>query len=211
MNRTRVMTLVCSLACAALLGGCGGGGSSNGSVGGTVTGLAAGTSVSLAMNGGTPIQVNANGGFTFSGNLASGAGYNVVVTSQPAGQTCLVNYGSGVIDYSGNSVTNVAVECSANVSIGVAVSGLLSGNSVVFGLTLQNDPTNKNNSSLTVNADGTKNFPVLLALGTLYSVSVTTQPGQTATTQPVQTCSVNGSYSGGVVSSAAIVVTFKCA
>ena len=209
MNRTRVMALICSMACAALLGGCGGGGSSSGSVGGAVTGLAAGTSVSLAMNGGTPVQVTANGGFTFSGNLASGAGYSVVVTSQPAGQTCLVNYGSGVIDFSGNSVTNVAVECSANVSIGVAVSGLLSGNSVVFGLTLQNDPTNKNNSSLTVNADGTKNFPVLLALGTLYSVSVTTQPGQTATTS-VQTCSVSGSYSGGVVSSVAIVVNFTC-
>lgn len=208
MNRTRVMTLVCSLACAALLGGCGGGGSSSGSVGGTVTGLAAGTSVSLAMNGGTPIQINANGGFTFSGGLASGAGYNVVVTSQPAGQTCLVNYGSGVIDYSGNSVTNVAVECSANVSIGAVASGLASGDKVTFTMTLQNDPSRAYSVTATT-AGVTNTFPVLLPLGTIYNVAVSAQPSS-----PAQVCTFSSTspspYSGGVVGSAAIVVKFDC-
>jgi hypothetical protein len=207
MNQARVMAVVCSAAFAALLSGCGGSGSSSGTVGGTVTGLAANTAVSLTNNGGTPLAVSSNGSFTFSGSLASGDGYNVVVATQPTGQTCLITYGSGTIDFSGNSVTNVAVKCSANVPVGTMVSGLASGSQVTFALTLQNDPSNT--SSVTATTNGVTNeFPVLLPLGTLYNVSVSTQPG--GNVSPTQVCTANGAFSGGVVNSTPIVVNFTC-
>lgn len=223
MNRTRMIAVVCGMAFAALLSGCGGSNSSSATIGGAVTGLAAGTSVSLTLNSGTPLTMSANGSFTFGGNLASGDGYSVVVSSQPTGQTCLVTYGSGIIDYAGNSVSDVAVSCSANVAIGVEiVKGLDSGNSVTFNLTLQNDPDLENGQSNTysvvASATGvTYDFPnpqasgaaVLLPIGTTYDVSITAQP-----TSPAQVCTVNPSssspYSGGVVSATPIVVSFVC-
>jgi len=212
MNRTRVLALVGSVVLAALVVGCGGSNSSSATVGGAVTGLEAGTSVSLAMNGGTPITLTTNTSFTFSGTLASATGYNVAVTTQPVGQTCVVTYGSGLIDYSGNSVTDVTVNCTANIPIGVTVSGLLPGNSVTFNLVLQNDPANIQ-APLPFTSNGTADFPVLLPLGTIYSISVATQP-----TSPVQVCAIPTATptstppnpSGGVVGSTPIVVDFKC-
>lgn len=209
MNQARVMAVVCSAAFAALLSGCGGG-SSNGTVGGTVTLLDANTSVSLTNNGGAPLTVSSNGSFTFAGSLASGNGYNVVVATQPTGQTCLVTHGSGTIDFSGNSVTNVSVKCSDNVSIGTVVTGLTGTNAVTFALTLQNDPHNPSNPpNVSATTNGVTNeFAIKLPLGTLYNVSVATQPGGNAL--PTQVCTANGSFSGGVVNSTPIVVNFTC-
>jgi len=215
MNRTRVMAVVCSTVFAAMLGGCGGGNSANATIGGNVTGLAAGTTVSLTNNGGTPLTLSANGGFTFSGSIASNDGYDVEVSTQPTGQTCSVVYGSGIINYSGTDVTDVAVNCVANTSIGVVVNGLNAGNSVTFTMTLQNDASNT--STLTVTNGATNDFPVLLPIGTLYNVAITTQPGVVAIplpgsgyTLPVQVCSATTAPSGGVISSTPIVVDFTC-
>ncbi|HSY28581.1 MAG TPA: DUF4369 domain-containing protein [Burkholderiaceae bacterium] len=206
MNRTRVMAVVCSTVFTAMLSGCGGGNSANATIGGTLTNLAAGTTVSLTNNGGTPVTLSANGNFTFSGSVASNAGYNVVVSAQPTGQTCSVVYGSGTIDFSGTDVTNVAVNCVANTPIGVLVSNLGSGDSVTFTMTLQNDPSNT--STVTVTNGAINEFPVLLQVGALYSVAVTSQPGGNAS--PSQVCAATSAYAGGVVSSTPIVVDFNC-
>jgi len=210
MNRTKVIALVCSTVIAAILGGCGGSNAGNASIGGTVTGLAAGATVSLSNNGGTSIAVP-NGNFTFSGTIASGDGYNVVVTAQPTGQTCQVTYGSGVINYAGTNVANVTVNCTANVPIGVSVTGLAATNTVTFNLILQNNPNDVTALPVTgvTNSTVTGNFTTTLPLGTVYAVTVAAQP-----TSPAQVCAVSSSSpasaSGGVVSTVPIVVDFTC-
>jgi len=222
MNRTRVMAWVGSLAFALLLGSCGGSNSSSATVGGSVNGLAAGTSVTLTLQltGGPSVTMSSNSSFTFSGSLASTNGYNVTVSKQPTGQTCVVTYGSGTIDYAGDSVTDVKVTCADNVPIGVSVSGLTTSNPVTFNVALQDDPELQNtaNTSFPVSAtaDGTYEFPVLLPLGTVYTVTVADQPtSPTQPTFPVQVCTLDPNstapYTGGVVSSTVvIVVSFKC-
>jgi hypothetical protein len=82
------------------------------SVGGTVSGLSG--TVVLQDNGGDNVSVSANGSFTFPTSLASGAGYNVTVLTNPSGQTCTVANGSGTV--ASASVTNVAVSCTATSS-----------------------------------------------------------------------------------------------
>ena len=78
-------------------------------IGGTVSGLGAGLSVGLLNNGGNALTVNANGAFTFSTALPSGAAYAVTVGTQPAGQVCVVSNGSGSV--AAANVTNVGVAC----------------------------------------------------------------------------------------------------
>jgi hypothetical protein len=209
----------------AILAGCGGNSTGNATISGTVSGLAAGTSVTLANNNGTPVVMSSNSGFSFSNTVPSNGGYSVLVTAQPTGQTCVVNYGSGVIDFAGNNITNVAVVCAANVPISVVATGLNAGNSVTFNLTLQNDAANFH--TVTVNTNNTAaQFPILLPLGTIYNIVVSAQPGQTAvpgSTTPVlqiptatgnatQVCTTGSpSSSGGVVSlTTPIVVDFSC-
>lgn len=82
------------------------------SVGGSVSGL--GGSLTLQLNGGDDLTVNADGPFTFSTPLAGGSDYSVTVLTQPTGQTCTVTNGSGTI--AGADVDGVAVECVDNTA-----------------------------------------------------------------------------------------------
>ncbi len=77
-------------------------------VGGTVTGLAAGQSVTLLNNGGNARTVSANGTFTFTTAIASGAPYAVTVGTQLAGKGCTVANGTG--EASAN-VINIGIVC----------------------------------------------------------------------------------------------------
>jgi len=203
---------------AALLAGCGGGGDSNATISGTVQGLSANTSVVLTDNGADNLTVSSNGNFTFSQTISSQGAYNVQVATQPANQTCAVSYGSGVVDYTGDSIGNVVVACSDNAAISAQVTGLDIGNSVQLSLTLQNDPatallttvtaTAADNGVANVNFTSASGAVVTLPLGTSYVVSVATQP-----TNPSQVCTVasGGTLpSGGVVNSNPITVTFNC-
>ena len=144
------------------------------SIGGTVSGLNASTSVTLLDNGTNSLNVTANGSFTFTTKLASGATYKVTVGTEPTGETCTVTNGSGTVGSA--NVTNVAVACaaSATFSIGGTVSGLNSSTSV----TLLDNGTN----SLKVTANGSFTFTTKLASGATYSVTVGTEPtGETCT------------------------------
>ena len=78
-------------------------------VGGEVTGLSGGP-VLLQNNGGDDLSLTADGAFVFSAPLADGSGYDVAVTGQPDGKTCVVIGGIGTI--SGADVTDVQVVCS---------------------------------------------------------------------------------------------------
>ena len=86
------------------------------SVGGTVSGLT-GTLV-LQDNGGDNLSVTANGSFTFATQLASGAAYAVTALTQPSGQTCTVNGGTGTVGSA--NVTSVVVTCAASGGSGTA-------------------------------------------------------------------------------------------
>jgi hypothetical protein len=92
--------------------------SSTFSIGGTVSGLNASTSVKLLDNGGNALTVSANGTFTFTTKLASGATYSVTVGTEPTGETCTVTNGSGTVGTA--NVTNVAVACSSGSGGGSA-------------------------------------------------------------------------------------------
>jgi hypothetical protein len=129
--------------------------------------------VTLLDNGTNSLTVTANGSFTFTTALASGATYKVTVGTQPTGETCTVTNGSGTVGSA--NVTNVAVACTANTyTIGGTVSGLNASTSV----TLLDNGTN----SLTVTANGSFTFTTALASGATYKVTVGTQPtGETCT------------------------------
>ena len=154
-------------------------------IGGTITGLT-GTVVLKPSATGNEQGFNANGAFSFAEQIVGGQNYAVSVATQPAGQTCVVTNGSGLV--TGN-VSNVAVSCTddvpppANFSIGGNVSGLTAG-------AVQLDLTHPGNAGnvISVAANGPFNFdPDLVVAGDTYSVTVTTQPAG-------QTCAVtNGS------------------
>lgn len=74
--------------------------------------------------------------------LASGANYNVTVSSQPAGQTCSVAHGTGTI--SNANVNNVSVMCSA---ITYTITASSAGNGSI-------SPS----GSVTVNSGGSQTF-----------------------------------------------------
>lgn len=79
-------------------------------IGGSVSGLASGKSVELVNNGGDALLVNADGNFTFATNVSSGAAYAVTVNTQPNGQSCEIDNGTGS---AAANVTNVQVTCIA--------------------------------------------------------------------------------------------------
>src|SRR5579863_823064 len=77
------------------------------SIGGKVSGLVTGDSVTLLDNGVDSLPVKANGSFTFKTKLATGAKYNVTVSSQPTGEICSVTQGSGTVAASNIGTVNV--------------------------------------------------------------------------------------------------------
>ena len=136
-------------------------------IGGSITGLSG--SVALQEAAGGSVQTfTANGTFAFSTNLSGRAPYDVTVTSQPTGQTCVVNGGSGTVGTS--NVASVTVSCSTNptYSISGTVSGLNSGASVTL-LDNGSDP-------LTVSTNGSFTFPTQLPSGATYGVTVRAEP-----------------------------------
>lgn len=111
------------LALLALLAGCGGGSSDDDDddddgppasapyrVGGVLGGLGAGTALVLQNNGGDDLRLTASGSFGFATALAAGAAYAVTVKTQPPGQRCTVERGSGTVRA---EVGDVAVLCAA--------------------------------------------------------------------------------------------------
>jgi hypothetical protein len=153
-------------------------------VGGSDSGLT-GTGLVLQNNGGNSLSVSANGAFTFSNSVESGATYSVTVSTQPTDQTCTVTNGGGTATA---NVTSVQVACSnlppATYTIGGTVSGLTG-----TGLVLQD----KGGNNLTVSANGTFTFSNSVTGGEAYDVTVLTQPtGQSCTvSNPSGTATAN--------------------
>jgi subtilisin family serine protease len=162
----------------------------------TVSGLS-GTGLVLQNNGATDLPVSGNGTFVISNLTVSGSPYAVTVKTQPNSptQTCVVSNGSGTVTNA--TINNISVTCTTNTyQITATVSGLSGA-----GLVLQNNGAN----GLSVNSNGTFIINSAAASGSIYAVTVSTQP-----TSPIQTCVVaNGS--GTVTSSNVSNITVSCA
>jgi hypothetical protein len=146
------------------------------SVGGAVSGLL-GDRLVLENNRGDDLTVDADGPFTFSRRLASGARYDVRVAAQPRSpaQNCTVTRGAGAIGAA--NVTNVAVACTmSEFTIGGVVRNL-SGS----GLILRNNGADDR----TIDAAGAFTFATPLPPGVRYEVTIAAQPRD-----PMQTCSI---------------------
>lgn len=160
------------------------------SIGGTVSGLAG--NVVLQLNGANNLTVSASGAFTFASGLASGANYAVTVLTQPTGQTCTVNGGTGAV--ASANVASVAIDCVSTGSGEFKVGGTISGlsGSVVLRLNGANE--------LTVSAAGDFEFPTALANGATYTVSFARQPD-------TQVCGISaptGTIAGADVTNVAV-------
>lgn len=181
-------------------------GSGNYTVGGSVSGLV-GTGLQLAL--GFPPEEEicclavapGAGSFAFTNVLlANGTSYQVIVRSQPSGQTCTVFNGSGVI--SGASVTSVQVICSSSptlFNVGARVVGL---NAWGLGVRLvgNNGPLTYDFTPWAPNTTSWELVEAFLSSDT-YTVSVTSQPTG-------QTCSVPSP--SGVVFSENVLVDVIC-
>lgn len=161
------------------------------SVGGIVTGLA-GPGLVLQINGGDDLAVDGDGAFTFPTGVKSETPFTVTVKTQPSSpaQTCTVENGTGTVAY--GPVAYVKVTCTTSTrTLSVNVAGLAMGQTVVL--------QNGGKDDLTVNANGPASFATPLASGTLYALTVKTQPaGAYCTIAP---------RSGGVDEAASIAVT----
>lgn len=163
-------------------------------IGGTVSGLNSGTSVTLLDNGSDSLTVSANGAFTFKAALATGAAYNVTISTQPTSETCTIANGSGTV--ASANVTNVTVTCATTTfTVGGSIAGLSSGTSV----TLLDNGTD----SLSVSANGMFTFKTPLATGAPYRVTISVQPTG-------ETCTIT-SASGTIASANVTNVTVTCA
>ncbi|MEP7311783.1 MAG: Ig-like domain-containing protein [Pseudomonadota bacterium] len=108
-------------------------------IGGTVSGLATGGNVVLQNNAGNNLTVSANGSFTFTTPVNSGAAYAVtrltnptVPAGTPAGQTCTVASGTGTV--AGANVTSVTVTCVNNDVVAPTVSARAPANTAIGAL-----------------------------------------------------------------------------
>jgi hypothetical protein len=154
---------IVSTGCVALwLAECG-----SGAVSGELSSRASGRSVTLLNNGAYALMLDGNGSFTFADSLRAGEAYAVTVQTQPAGQSCTVDRGSGTSDSDGNSVDDVRVSCSFTASL----RGTVSGSSAGMALTLIDGSIRQ-----VVTSNGDFAFPGTLDDGARYDVRVDTQP-----------------------------------
>lgn len=165
-------------------------------LGGNITGLE-GTGLVLREANGETLAPAAGGAFAFASKRASASNYDVSVQTQPANpsQTCSVGGGTGKGTVGAADVSDIAVVCSTNAyTIGGRVSGLIGS-----GLVLQDNA----GDDLPMSSDGQFVFPVAVASGAGYKVTVKSQPQG-----PTQTCTVSngmGLVTTGDVSNVAVL------
>ena len=133
-------------------------------IGGTASTLNG--TITLNDNSADPLTVSGNGPFTFALQLASGASYNVTITTQPSGQQCTLTNASGTAT---SNVTNIGLTCANVYTIGGTIAGL---NGTIA---LLNNGANR----LSVTGSGASTpftFTQPVAVNGAYNVTIQTQP-----------------------------------
>ena len=162
-------------------------------VSGTVSGLARNGRLTITNLGTDAIEIIENGRFDLSGKIASGARFDVAVTSQPSApaQTCRVSGGSGVVG--AGDVSSIRIECEKDrFTIGGRVEGL-EGKLIV-----RNWDWGEVFMTQTLTANGAYALPLSVASGDPYDIEIVAQPSD-----PHQTCVIANTE--GVVSNANVV------
>lgn len=162
------------------------------SVGGTVTGLDGVAGLVLRRNGTEEIAIGNDGAFRFPVPLTAHASYVITVAALPPGRMCTLRGATGTVVAA--EISNIEVVCS---SISYAISGSAAGLAAGDRLTLQNNGTDS-----VVVTEGAFVFPVQVAHGGSYSVTVAEQPRGKA-------CSV-ARYRGVSVNAAVTDVQVTC-
>lgn len=146
------------------------------SIGGSLSGYTGGNgAVKVALNGGEPLSLTADGNFAFATRLASGASYNVALASVPETLVCTLTNGSGLV--ASTDVTSVAVACvPATAGVSFTVSGLVLPDSV----TVQLNGSSVNllpaaSRRVTRTANGSASFDVAVPVGSSYQVVIAQQ------------------------------------
>jgi hypothetical protein len=140
------------------------------SISGSVSGLTS-SGLVLQNNLSDNRLISANGSFAFNTAIASGAAYSVTVLIQPSGQTCTVANGSGTVTNS--NITNIQVNCVNNTyTISGNVTGPLNGDPLPGTLIMQNNGTD----NLSLSTYGFFTFPINVAHGEPYNVTILQQP-----------------------------------
>lgn len=80
-------------------------------IGGTVSGLSG--VLGLSLNGGAPLEIDANGPFSFPVTLDAGTTYDLGVVAHPDGQTCVLAGAPGQVQAS--NVTDISVTCTSDL------------------------------------------------------------------------------------------------
>jgi 6-phosphogluconolactonase (cycloisomerase 2 family) len=202
MNTDRIMMfkisallVLATLELAACGGDSNGGGSNSYTISANVYGLLSGSRLILQESDNSAyssITVVADGSFGFKTPVSSGSSYAVTIASQPAGQSCVLQNGSGTV--SSANVSTVTVRCSPlPYTVNVKVSGIAAPS----GLVLQNN----GDDNLAVSSTGTLAFATVVSSGSPYAVTILTQPAN-------HTCLViDGS---GKVTNANVTVSVVC-
>lgn len=162
-----------------LLASCGGGGGSDGgtnqepnntvktyNISGTISDLNG--TLKFSLNNNSTQSFNTNGAFNFSVSLDSGENYQLVIATQPAGQTCGHNALSISRDNDAETnISGVTITCTNNVyTVGGSVSGL-SG-------TLQINLNTGN--TLDITGNGTFSFLTQVEYSSDYQVDIVSTP-----------------------------------
>ncbi|CAJ0784185.1 beta strand repeat-containing protein [Ralstonia chuxiongensis] len=153
------------------------------SISGRLAGLQSNDSVTLLLNGSSPLTLTSDGTFRFSNGVSANENYVVTVGTQPKGEICTVSNGTGA-GVTGD-VTTVLVTCS---TVSYTVSGTLTGLNNGQQVTLQNN----NADSLALSADGSFTFKTSIAHNGSYAITVASQPTG-------QTCTVTNGVGAGMV------------
>ncbi len=133
----------------------------------TIIGLS-GTGLVLQNNGGDDLSVFTSGKISFATKLKANVSYAVTILKQPSNptQVCTVSDGTGTV-VSGD-VTSVIINCTTSYTLGGSVTGLTG-----FGLVIQDTVGGQ---TLSVTANGSFAFATVYSSGTVYTITVQTQP-----------------------------------
>lgn len=148
----------------------------------TVQGMTSGQTLELRNLGVDPLDITANGTYSFASAVPSGNSYNVGVFVSPTNQICTVNNGTGTVGTPPVSVTNVTVTCANATSLSGTLSGL-NGGVLILNI--------NNGNLLPVSANGTFVTSNFLTPGTPWQVAISTQPAS-------QYCVASGPTSGTI-------------
>lgn len=154
-----------------------------------ISGLAWGSHVWIKVSGGPTLMSGGNGSISVP---VPSSRYAVSVVSQPPGQSCAVENGTGTA--AGNPWTRVILKCGGEHSIGGVVSGLSLGEHLLL--------VNHGQDYLTVSNNGKYQFDAQMKPGDEYAVGIAKSP-------PAKQCTISGKVEGivGIVDITDLVIT----